>query len=48
MDTKELKETIGQLADLDPADVPDRADQIAETLAAELEASEEPEATPAG
>ena len=47
MDTKQLTEAIAQLAELDPAEVPDPADQIAEALAAELEASEEPEATPA-
>ena len=48
MDTKELNEAIAALAELDPADVPDLADQIAETLAAELEASDEPEGSPTG
>ena len=48
MDTKELNEAIAALVELDPADVPDPADQIAETLAAELEASDEPEGSPTG
>ena len=47
MDTKELNETIAELAELDPAEVPDAADEITETLAAQLEASDEPEGSPA-
>jgi DNA-directed RNA polymerase specialized sigma54-like protein len=48
MDTKKLNEAIARLAELDPADVPDAADQIAEALAAQLELSDEPEGDPAG
>ena len=48
MDTKELDEAIALLAEMDPADAPDPADQIAETLAAQLEASEEPDGSPTG
>lgn len=48
MNTKELNEAVARLAELDPADAPDPADQIAETLAAQLEESDEPEASPAG
>ena len=48
MDTKELNEAIAHLAGIDPADAPDPADEIAETLAAQLEASEEPDGRQAG
>ena len=48
MDTKELKQATDLLAEMDPAEAPDHADQIAAMLAAELEASEEPDAPPAG
>jgi hypothetical protein len=48
MDTKKLNEAIAVLAELDPVDVPDPADQIAEALAAELESSDEPEGSPTG
>jgi len=48
MDTKKLNEAIARLAELDPVDVPDEADRIAEALAAQLEASDEPEGSPAG
>jgi hypothetical protein len=48
MDTKELNEAIALLAELDPAEVPDPADEITETLAARLEASEESDGNPAG
>ncbi|MGZ8784594.1 MAG: hypothetical protein ACXW1Y_03400 [Acidimicrobiia bacterium] len=48
MDTTELKEAIAHLADIDPADAPDPADRIAETLASQLEESEEPEGRPGG
>lgn len=48
MDIKELKEAIAVLAELDPAEVPEAADQIAEALAAELEESDEPEENPTG
>ncbi len=47
MDTKELNEAIAELAELDPAEVPDAADEITETLATQLEASDEPEGSPA-
>jgi hypothetical protein len=47
MDTKELNQAIADLAEMDPAEAPDPADRVAETLAALLEASEEPEASPA-
>ena len=48
MDSKKLNEAIVRLAELDPADVPEAADQIAEALADDLEASDEPEGNPAG
>ena len=48
MNIKELNEAIALLADLDPADVPDPADLIAEALAAQLEASEEPDGSAGG
>jgi len=48
MDTTELEEAIAELAEMDPAEAPDPADRIAESLAARLEASEEPDPPPAG
>lgn len=48
MDTTELEEATAELAEMDPADAPDPADRIAELLAAQLEASEEPDPPPAG
>ena len=48
MDTKELTEAIARLADLDPAEAPDPADEIAEMLASQLEASEDPDGSAAG
>ena len=48
MDTKELTEAIARLANLDPAEAPDPADEIAEMLAAQLEASEDPDGSAAG
>ena len=48
MDSKKLNEAIVRLAELDPADVPEAADQIAEALAAQLELSDEPEGDQAG
>ena len=47
MDTKELDEAIAHLANMDPADAPDPADQIAELLATQLEASEDPDGSAA-
>ena len=41
MDTKELKEAIALLAELDPAEVPEHADRITETLADLLEDPED-------
>jgi hypothetical protein len=35
---------VAHLANLDPAEAPDPADEIAESLAAQLEASEDPDA----
>jgi len=48
MDTKELNKAIALLAELDPADAADPADQIAEALAAQLEATAEPDGSSAG
>jgi hypothetical protein len=48
MDTKKLTEAIARLAELDPADVPDAADDIVDALAAELESAEEPGPVPPG
>ncbi len=45
--TPELAEGLAELAELDPAEVPDAADEITETLATQLEASDEPEGSPA-
>ena len=39
---------IADLAELDPAEAPDLADEITDGLAAELEESDEPEENPAG
>lgn len=44
MNTKDLNEAVAHLANLDPAEAPDPADEIAELLAAQLEASEDPDA----
>ena len=41
MDRKTLTEAIARLAELDPAEVPDAADEIVDALAAELETAEE-------
>ena len=48
MNNKELDEAIALLAELDPAEAVDAADEIAETLATKLEASEEPDASETG
>lgn len=48
MNTTELNLAIADLAEMDPAEAPDPADQIAETLAAQLEESEEPGESLAG
>jgi hypothetical protein len=48
MDTKTLTEAITRLAELDPADVPDAADEIVDALAAQLEPDEEPGPVPPG
>jgi hypothetical protein len=46
MDSKTLSEAIARLAELDPAEVPDAADEIVDALAAELETAEEPGPVP--
>ena len=42
MDSRRLTEAINRLAELDPAEVPDAADEIVDALAVELEAAEDP------
>ena len=39
---------IAELAEIDSAEAPEAADQIADALAAELEESDEPEENPTG
>ncbi len=48
MDIKELNEALKRLSELDPAEVPELADQIVDVLAAQLETAEESEENPAG
>ena len=46
MDSKTLTEAVARLTELDPAEVPDAADEIVDALAAELEKAEGPDPVP--